>query len=290
MSKQIQVYKESPVSDIKSVAWKGLSDESQKAYQSDYNLFLSFVKKDFTQVQPGDILDYIKKLKVDGYKNSSINRKVAALSKLFKVLLVAGEIKANPVEQLKNVKRITMKVDKGINVPLTIEDVRAITGGTVREKKMSLIVKTLASTGLRISEFINIKNSDILDYNEDCKKVRIIGKGEKERFIFLQRILLNEIRAEFPSQNEIQNLFYTNRFTPYNRKTLWKQIHDIFMEKTGKNVHPHFLRHWFATRKLLVEKRDIKSISRYLGHADVSTTITSYIDTALSAEESAINI
>jgi len=280
--------------DIKTAAWNSLAIESQKAYSSDYKLFFDFIKKDPKNISPDDILKFIEYLEENNYKNNSINRKVASLSKMFKIMVLAGEIRINPVDALKQFKKISRKVSKTINVSLTMAEIRQVVkivkSSTNQERRMSLIIRTLGKTGLRISEFINIKYKDIENYNETDFLVRIVGKGSKERFIFIEKDFIKEIQSMYPKKEDMAYLFYNTRGHRYDRKVLWKQIRGFFWEKIEKDVHPHLLRHAFATHKISVEKQDIKAVSLYLGHSDVSITLSAYCDTALDVKNSKIKI
>jgi len=277
---------------IVNAAWNSLSPESRKSYQYDYDQFFSVINKDIKQVNPADIMQYIEHLKIEKLKNATINRKIASLSKLFGTYQKAGIIKQNPVDQLKTLHNINFKSSKDIHISLTLQEVKKATkilkSSTHEEKRISIIIKMLAKTGLRISEMINIKHNDILDYSEKSFRIRIIGKGQKERFIFLPKDFYDKIIEIFPVKCD--NLFYSIYEKPCNRKTLWLKIRKRFKETTGKDVHPHTLRHWFATTKINVEKRDIKAVSKFLGHSSVQITLDKYVDTALDEKESDIKI
>jgi integrase/recombinase XerD len=280
--------------DIKRAAWSALSIESQKAYQSDFDLFFSFIKKSPEEVTPNDVLLYIQHMEKQGLKNSTINRKLASISKMFHILELAGEIKRNPVKILKDLKGLSHKTSKDIKISLTINDIRKVTAihgnSSDQDKKMSLIIRFLSMTGLRISEFINIKNSDITLYDKNTYKVRIVGKGKKERYIFLPMDLHQEVVRLYPLNNNVDYLFYTLRKHHYDRKVLWKQIHETFKKKIDIDVHPHTLRHFFITYKISIEKQDIKAVSRYVGHQDISTTLGMYVDTSLDVKSSKLDI
>lgn len=282
-----------PVS-IKEAAWNALSIESKSAYNSDYKKFFEFVNKDAKDITANDLLLYIEHLEKQEFKHNTINRKVASLSKMFKIMTMAGEIHVNPVDILKQFKNLSFKVNKGITISLTIADIRQATkvkkNARISEKRMALIIKFLAKTGLRISEFTNIKKSDILDFDNDNKIINIIGKGKKERKIYLENSFLKEIQLLFPAIEGFQYLFYNNRKVKYDRRPLWKQIHVFFRDRIDKDVHPHTLRHFFATYKINIEKQDIKAVSKFLGHSDVAITLNSYVDTALDVKSSKIKI
>jgi integrase/recombinase XerD len=291
---EIVIYNSNHAIDVKNAAWNSLSEESKNAYQNDYKLFFEYAKKDMKSITANDILGYIEFLRKKDYKNSSINRKVASLSKMFRVMKIAGEIKENPVEVLKQFKNISMKTNREVRISLTIDDIKKATkikgSDSLTDRRTAMIVRILAMTGLRISEFTGIRYGDITDYDNKNKSIRIVGKGRKERFIYLEKKTIDEIKDLYPRVQECEYLFHTIRKTRYDRKTLWSQIKQFFWTRIEKDVHPHLLRHWFATYKIGVEKQDIKSVSRYLGHADVATTMNSYVDKALNVSESKIKI
>jgi len=290
----LQIYNNNTNLDVKRAAWSALSPESQGAYQSDFNLFFNFIKKEPKEVTANDILSYIEYLEKRGYKNSSINRKVASLSKMFRILVMAHEIKTNPVQVLKEIKKISRTTSKEVKISLTLADIKKATNinqyNSEQEKKISLIVRTLARTGLRISELINIRNNDISDHDTGNKKIRILGKGKKERYIYLDNDFIKQIRKVFPYTKTGDYLFYNSRNTSYDRRILWKQIKDFFQKKIRKDVHPHLLRHFFATHKINIEKQDIKAVSKFLGHSNVSITLEAYVDTALDVNKAKIKI
>lgn len=294
MTKELVRFNNNTNIDIKRAAWSALSPESQKAYQSDFDLFFAFIKKPPEEITSSDILEYISHLEKQGFKNNTINRKLASLSKMFSIFVLAGEIKTNPIDTLKKIKNISHKTSKEVNISLTIDDIRKVTAihgnSSEQEKRMSLIIRFLFTTGLRISEFISIKNKDITSYDKKTYKVRIVGKGKRERFIFLPMDLHQEIVRLYPLDNKTDYLFYTLRKNRYDRKVLWKQVHEKFKEKINIDVHPHTLRHAFITHKISVEKQDIRAVSRYVGHQDVAITLNMYVDKSLDVLTSKIKI
>ncbi len=282
------------VLQVKDAAWNSLSEESKKAYSSDYKLFFDFVGKDPKNITADDILKFIDDLEKKDYKNNTINRKIASISKMFKVMVIAGEIKQNPVDVLKQFRNINFKTSKNIHLGLTIDDIKKVVkvtkNTTTQDKKIILIIRMLAMTGLRISEFTGIRNKDILNFDKDNQVVSIVGKGKKERQIYLSNIFIEEIRKLYPVTEKSEYLFYNRLYKRYDRRVLWLQLKTIFHERIGKDAHPHMLRHFFATYKINVEKQDIKAVSKFLGHSDVSITLNAYVDTALDVKNSKIKI
>lgn len=288
-NKELQKYQKKEI-DIKQTAWNSLSTESQAAYNFDFKLFFKFIKKSAKDITANDILKYIEYLRENNYKNATINRKIASLSKLFKVMKVAGEIKESPVDVLKQFKNISFKTNKEIKISLTIDNIKkAIKDAGSRHEKTIIFVRLLAMSGLRISEMIQIKNEDIEKYDDKNYIVRIIGKGNKERFIYIDNKFLSDIKKVFPDC-ESEYLLYNKRFNPFDRRNLWAEIKNFFFVTIGKRVHPHLLRHVYATHKIHIEKQDIKAVSLYLGHSTPAITMQVYVNTSLDAKTSKIKI
>jgi integrase/recombinase XerD len=290
-TKELAVINQNNALQIKDAAWKSLSQESQKSYSYDYKLFYEVIRKDPKDITAADIQQYIKYLEDNNYKNNSISRKIASLSKMFRVMVMAGEIRVNPVEILKQFAKISHKSEHEIKNSLTMDNIKkALKIGKGENPKLAIIIRMLARSGLRISELIHITYDNIKDFDESNKIVRIVGKGRKERHIYLNQKFLTEIQKVFPIIPETKYLFYTRRKDCYDRHVLWRDIHNFFEKTIGRDVHPHTLRHSFAFFMLKEKNEDIKSISLYLGHSDSATCLNFYIDTALDSKRSKIDI
>ncbi len=265
---------------------ESLSPATRKAYETDLNAFFKVVGKDIPEVTALDIPVYIQSLEAAGYRNSTINRKVYSLSKIFNLYILAGMMDKNPIAELNKVKSITRNVSRQIDAQIELADVQAVIAAGSRT---AVIINTLANTGLRISELISIKPGDIENHRtggKTYKRVRIVGKRKKERFIYLSGELYQDIKRTFTGESEY--LFHSEAGRILNRVNLHKQIKQTFRAYTDKDVHPHSLRHFFATHKIKIEKQDIKAVSKYLGHSRTAITLDMYVDTALSAENSMI--
>lgn len=265
---------------------ESLSPATRKAYETDLNAFFKVVGKDIPEVTALDIPVYIQSLEAAGYRNSTINRKVYSLSKIFNLYILAGVMDKNPIAELNKVKSITRNVSRQINAQVELEDVQKVMSAGNRT---AMIINVLANTGLRISELISIKHTDIEDYikgGKTYKRIRIVGKRNKERFIYLSGDLYKDIKNTFFGNSEY--LFHSESGKALNRANLYKQIKQTFQTYTGKDVHPHSLRHFYATHKINTEKQDIKAVSKYLGHSKTAITLDMYVDTALSPENSMI--
>lgn len=289
----LELFQHKSIAQLKEAAWSSLSEESRKAYQYDYNMFFEWIKKNPPEVTPTDILKYVEYLESQNMKSKTINRKIASLSKMFSILRMAGEIKNNPVEILKKVrKNVTRRTTKQVDVALTMDDVRRALKrkkrGTPQEERLYFLIKFMASTGLRVSEMIGIKYSDLSPFDAENQKIRIMGKGKKERFIFIDNETIKDIKRLW--RPKFDHVFYSHKLVPYDRRSIWRLVREFFRENLDMDVHPHTLRHVFITHKISVEKKDIKAVSRYVGHADVATTLEMYVDAALDPKSAKVKI
>ena len=116
--------------------------------------------------------------------------------------------------------------------------------------------------------------------------MKILGKGDKIRYIFLSKPLFHEIRSIYDS--DAPHLFHSQSGKKLSRTNIYNQIAKAFKKHTGKEATPHTLRHFFSTYKIGPKKKNVKSVSNYLGHSRVAITLEMYTHTSLSAEESHI--
>jgi len=278
---------------IQNTAWDSLSDNTKAAYKTDYDKFFEFIKKKQTDINAQDILAYIEHLQAIPLSNSTINRKIASLSKMFKVLLYAGEIKVNPVEALKQFKRLSFKTVKNYSTPIDMNDVKKLSKTNkdtpVQDQKLIMIIRTLARTGFRISEFTGIRKDKISIYDETSAVIKVIGKGKKERPMFVDHSFINEVKKLWPEIKETPYLFYNIHKKRYDRKVLRKQIREFCYKRIGILVHPHQLQHTCATHLLTDKNLDLKTVQLFLGHSDPSTTMV-YIDKAPTPDSTRIKI
>ena len=266
--------------------YNALSPATRSAYERDLNEFFTVVGKDVVETEAGDVLRFLEYLERQGYRNSTRNRKISAVSKVMHLYKLAGLIKENPIEELGKVRKLSRPVSHQQTVQIDLSDVeKVVRTGT----RTSLVVSVLANTGLRVSELIGIRLEDIEDCIEDgkvYKKIRIVGKRKKERYVFLPFEVYKAVREAFTGVSEY--LFHSESGRKLNRINLYKQIQKAFLRYTGKRIHPHTLRHFYATYKINTEKQDIKAVSRYLGHSSTAITLDMYVDTALSPKNSAV--
>jgi len=147
--------------------------------------------------------------------------------------------------------------------------------------RISTIILFLSKTGLRVSELIGIKVSHCKGDNGTVF-IDIIGKGTKERRVFIPRDLFDSLREIFKGKTF---LFETGNHNPYSRCYLWREIKKMGLNTLGKNISPHTLRHSFCTNMLLVKNKSLKAVSNYVGHSSTSITADMYCHDQLKVED-----
>jgi len=247
----------------------GLSDHTIKNYNIDLREFIDFTNnKNIKKINIDDIRDFLKQLYTLKYSTRSISRKISSLKSYFNYLESEEIIKNNPASLISN-----PKIEKSLPNYLNYKDLEKLLNTPDITKKQgikeALILEMLYSSGLRVSELVNIKLKDI-NFNE--KKILILGKGNKERYVYYGNPcekLLNIYLEKFKPK---EYLFVNNKNNKINERTIRKIVSDM-AKKAEMPVHvtPHTLRHTYATH-MLNEGADLKSVGDLLGHENLSTT------------------
>lgn len=240
---------------------QGKSKNTIKTYLWAVENFLKYIKKDVNEIDQRDILRFLAFLKKSwNYDNNSIRLVVRALSNFFKYL--------GREDLIKNLK--PPKVDKRLPKFITYEELNKLieAADNLRDK---LIIKFLFYTGVRVSELVNLKVSDIL-WDEGFVRVRK-GKGGKERLVPIPSFLLKELKEYLEKRNkDSEYLFISKKGDKLSTRQVQRIIKKVKERaKITKKVTPHVLRHSIATH-LLRKGIDIRVIQEFLGHASLSTT------------------
>jgi len=257
---------------------KGLSKNTIQSYESDiYQLYqwnLSKNKKRMTEIKKSDTSQYISYLFSQNLKSSSVNRKISSLKTFFNFLLKKKLIKANPfAEQIMPKKPISLP--KSISEDDVVKLLGAPKVDTLIGLRDRAMLELLYASGVRISELVNIKYSD-LDLERNIMKV--FGKGSKERLVPFGEDASQWISAYIDQRKKnkelasIKYIFLNNRGSKISRHAFWHRLKEYCLEIGLKNdISPHTLRHAFATH-LLNRGADLRSVQVLLGHSDLSTT------------------
>lgn len=284
-SKKLRQSNTDSISDTVERYLQPYAESTKIAYRSDLHDFWSFTGKPLQESKENDVLCYLKHLEEKGYRPSTINRRLASLGKLMKIYVAMKLMPYNPISNLSALGKLYKPIDNNISLGITQMDIEAVVQNS--NKRTSVIIKFLTNTGLRISEAIGIKKEDLEMYSPEYMRVKILGKGNKIRFIFLSYIQYQEIKDVYDGDS-IYIFASKNTQQPLSRVNLYKQIRRAFLKHTGKKTSPHQLRHYFATKKIVDEKKDYKAISKYLGHVSPVVTMSYYVSSSLTPEETSI--
>lgn len=252
---------------------KKYSENTISSYKRDLNKTNTYIKKDFAKLNKKDIQNYIQKIS-KSENASSVSRCISTLKSFYKFLELNKYTNKTPLTTITNPK--TVKKLPKILSEEEIEKLLDINLKTDFDYRNKAMLELMYSSGLRVSEIINLNVNDIDLSNAS---VRIFGKGSKERIIplndyaidALNNYILNHRRSLF-KHGESNYLFLNNHGNKMTRQGFFKILEKIAKEKGIKSeLSPHTLRHSFATH-LLKHGADLRSIQELLGHSDISTT------------------
>ena len=206
-----------------------------------------------------------------GLSKRTINRKLSALRSFYNFLLKINEIERSPIENLKSLKVFSEK-----QIPYSEEEMENLQKlWTIEEVPMLeiLILETLYQTGMRKAELCNLllKNVDFAN-----SKLKIIGKGNKERIVPISKELNSSLKKFLnyrkPASSEIENFFINKKGKKMNEKFVYRVVNKYLSLVTlKKKKNPHSLRHSFATH-LLENGAKIQEVKKLMGHASLAST------------------
>ncbi len=259
------------------------STDTVDAYKRDVFRFVNFLIENdidsFEDVNKENVMDYIGKLRsgeIGGIKLSdrSFSRNLSSLRSFFKYLNRYENVENNPVRFFKN-----PKVEKRLPNLLLIEEMidllQSFDLTDPIDARNRCIVETMYACGLRISEATSLRVSKV---NLDENYLMVIGKGNKERMVpFYERcgdvikLYLTKVRKLYLKE-ENDYLFINKNGKPLSNRSVQLMLQEASINAgLNKNVHPHMLRHSFATH-LLDNGADLKIVQELLGHENLSTT------------------
>ena len=259
---------------------KRLNEKTIKAYTIDLNQYLEFITT--TEINQKIINEYINYLNKKYLKYKTIKRKIASVKAFYSYLEYEEIIDYSPFNKIKTKIKEPKLLPKTIQkdyidkiIHLLLKDLK--NSKTEFQKKISLrnitLISVMFSTGIRVSELCNIKLKDI-DLLE--KKLKIFGKGSKERILYLGNsnvVQLCQMYLTYNNTCKKNEYYFLNKFN----KKLSEQTVRILLKKIeselelSTHITPHMFRHTFATT-LLEKGVDIRYIQNILGHSSISTT------------------
>ncbi|MCZ7601755.1 MAG: site-specific tyrosine recombinase XerD [Melioribacteraceae bacterium] len=266
---------------------KNLAENSVKSYKSDLIKFISILEKenisDLNDVDHKSITKFLQYIKSEGLTGSSASRYLSSIRGFFSYLEENNYIEKDPTGRVSSTK-MTRKLPAVLSfaeIEIILDKPKVNDKFGLRDKS---ILELLYSSGLRVSELIELKIADLFI---DDEVIRVTGKGSKQRVVpigssaieWMKKYLINS-RPLLEKKMKSKNYIYLNtRGTKFSRMGVWKIVEKYTKEAgINKEVHPHTFRHSFATH-LLEGGADLRSVQEMLGHSDISTTqIYTHID------------
>ena len=261
---------------------KGLAANTLSAYDHDLRKFQAFAEKRHLTLEAlgrDHVVDFLGDLYRAGLDSRTVARHLVSVRNLFRFAMAEGVLSVDPTLNLES-----PKVRRSLPVYLRMEDVDRLLNqpdaATPQGLRDRAILEVLYSTGLRVSELIHLKVSD-LEMRMGC--LRCIGKGDKERLVPVGRKALAAVQTYLAKarphflrgrgEGKTSPWLFVNRFgNGLTRITVWRLL-SAYGRRAGirARLSPHKLRHSFATH-LLERGADLRSVQLMLGHADISTT------------------
>lgn len=249
-----------------------------KSYELDISFYLNYIEEhhlNYKNINKDQIREYLKYLDNLKYKNTTISRMLSALRHFYSYLELHNKADNNYFKAIKNPKK-----EKKLPNFLQSDELDQIFDTLSNNDELSLrnrlIFELLYATGLRVSELVNVKISDIDMKN---KEINVIGKGSKERIVFYGEyaakylnMYLNNARNNLLNGKSSKYLILNSRGEQITSRGIEKIVMKVVNDAALKHhVSPHVLRHTFAT-DLLNNGADLKSVQELLGHESLSTT------------------
>ena len=243
---------------------KEFSNHTLISYKTDLEGFIDYIKTN--KISNKTIKSYIKKLSLDGYSNSTINRKISSLKSFEKWLYEMNKVETIYSKNVKYLKIPEMlpEVLSSSYLNKLIDGIKTSTDEEIRDKA---IIELLYSSGLRVSELVKL---NLNDFNNN-KYIKVSGKGKKERIVPLNQsatksidLWIKNARSNIAESSE-PALFVGIKGSRIDVRV----VRRIVLKKLG--TYPHAVRHSFATH-LLEGGADIRIVQELLGHEDPNTT------------------
>jgi integrase/recombinase XerD len=258
----------------------GLAATSLASYRRDLTAWADWLDrhggKALLAADRSDVESFLAGQFRAGARATSINRRLSSLRRFYRLQTTQGTLATDPTLRVKS-----PKLPRRLPKPLTEPQVEALLAAPDTETALGMrdraMLETLYATGLRVSELVGLKRSQI---GFDTGVVRVLGKGSKERLVplgeeaiaWLKRYLATA-RPLLAKDAKTDAVFVTARRAPLTRQAFWQSIkrYAIRADIPTTKLSPHTLRHAFATH-LLNHGADLRVVQLLLGHADITTT------------------
>ena len=244
---------------------EGKSEKTIKAYRHTIKSMFNTVQKDFTDIGVYDIRMFLAIEKQRGISNRSLENTRANMSAFFQWMTQEELIYKNPCMKIKPIK-YTEKV----RLPFSSVEIDMLRSACKNNKERAMI-ELFLSTGVRVSEFVNIKLSDV-DFNNLSIHVTK-GKGDKERTVYMSELAKSHLQKYIlESDHNSEYLFITKLKNCYTTGGIRSLLNAISKRAGVDDVHPHRFRRTFAS-SLASRGMDIQEIKVLMGHSDINTTL-----------------
>ena len=253
---------------------KNLSKNTTNSYKRDLNKFANFVIglniTNYSSINDEICSAWIGDLFSDGINPRSIQRHLSSAKGFFKYLKKNGLVNTSPFDLISAPKTPSNLPD--VLSPEDVEQLLNFKPSSLVEVRDMAIVELIYSSGLRVSEAIDI---NIADFEEDMSFLRVIGKGSKTRLVPLGKFAINAIKNWLIEREKIVNntdaLFLNSKGTRLSVRSVQIRLKKMALKQGLPPIYPHMLRHSFATH-MLESSGDLRTIQELLGHSSLSTT------------------
>jgi integrase/recombinase XerC len=259
---------------------KRYSQHTIISYQTDLDQFFAFLVSQYDSpllaaITPGFVRSWLAEMRNDDLTPKSLNRKISSLKSFFKYQMKVGEVKQSPMTTIispkvgKRLPSFVSEIDMG-TLQHHVEFPDTWKGQTDR-----LLLDLLYATGMRLSELIGLKESQLDVANG---QVKVLGKGNKERIIPVSKELANQLASYIHDKKaHFSNLSFSSLFVNEKGKPLYpKYVYNVVkanlsLVTTLQKKSPHVLRHTFATH-LTNNGADLNAVKELLGHSSLAAT------------------
>lgn len=259
---------------------KRYSQHTIISYKTDLDQFFAFLMSQYdspslSAIAPGFVRSWLAEMRNDEMTPKSLNRKISSLKSFFKYQMKVGEIKQSPMTTI-----VSPKVGKRLPSFVAQNDMQTLKQyvefpDTWKGQTDKLLLDLFYATGIRLSELIGLKESQLDTANS---QVKVLGKGNKERIIPVSKELANQLSAYIKNKKQtfttlsFPNLFINEKGKPLYAKYVYNVVKaNLSLVTTLQKKSPHILRHTFATH-LTNNGADLNAVKELLGHSSLAAT------------------
>ncbi|MCI2899329.1 tyrosine recombinase XerC [Staphylococcus hominis] len=255
---------------------RNFSDHTLKAYHDDLAQFNQFLEQELLNLRTFEYKDarnYLSYLYSNNLKRTTVSRKISTLRTFYEFWMTQDTSVNNPFIQLVHPKK-----EQYLPQFFYEEEMEALFNTVSNDVKKGLrdrvVVELLYATGIRVSELVNIR---LMDLDMNLPGVKVLGKGNKERFVpfgeFCRQSIEQYLEKFKPLKSKSHPYLIVNmKGDPITERGVRYLLNDVVKRTAGvTEIHPHKLRHTFATH-LLNQGADLRTVQSLLGHVNLSTT------------------